>query len=198
MRSFCLVIGTSAWVFFCSQASALTTAIEKPELGALPPDVRTTVRADKSSPKFADYPAAAYTGSLHIPSYYVREAGGLWRDDMGKQVAPVAISFAGKYYIGLHSCGTGCRYFTLSDLSNGRDSKALDMFSSDGGEPTKTRDGRTYVTELIAHPESTMLIARYYIEPSAFHSAECRERIFVLRDDGQSATPITGTMLGCR
>jgi hypothetical protein len=312
MRTFCLGIGMSAWLFFCSPASALTMTIEDQGLSALPPQVRATVQADKSfapfrdlscklrgektalgagarvttyflttagacgwgaalgpiwlvrasgdtasvvlstggysvealndvkngmrdvkvgggsaasttlpaiyeydgreykirsssraeahpsSPSFAAYPAVAYTGSLCIPSYYVREAGGLWRDDMGKQVAPVEINFAGRYYIGLHSCGTGCRYFTLSDLSSGRDSKALDMFSSEGGEPTRTKDGRTYVTELIAHPESTMLIARYHIEPSADHPAECRERLFVLSDDGQSATPITGTMLGCR
>jgi hypothetical protein len=72
------------------------------------------------------------------------------------------------------------------------------MFSSEGGEPTRTKDGRTYVTELIARRESTMLVARYHIEPSADHPAECRERMFVLSDDGQSATPITGTMLGCR
>ena len=162
--------------------------------------VRASRRAEDhpSLPNFADHPAAPYAGSLRIPSYYVRDTSGLWRDDMGKQVAPVEINFAGKYYIGLHSCGTDCRYFTLSDLSSGRDSKALDMFSSDGREPTKTKDGRPYVTELIAHPESTMLIARYHIEPSADHPAECRERIFVLSDDGQSAMPVTGTMLGCR
>ena len=162
--------------------------------------VRGSSRAEDrpSTRNFADYPAAAYTGSLRIPSYYVRDAGGVWRDDMGKQVAPVAINFAGRYYIGLHSCGTGCRYFTLSDLSNGRDSKALDMFSSHGGEPTRTKDGRSYVTELIAHPESTMLVARYHIDGSAAHTPECRERIFVLTDDGQNVAPITGTIQGCR
>jgi hypothetical protein len=153
--------------------------------------------ADALSPDFADHPAAAYTGSLRIPTYYVRDASGLWRDDMGKQVAPVGINFGGRYYIGLHSCGTGCRYFTLSDLSNGRDSKTLDMFSSDGGEPTRTKDGRSYITELVARPESTMLVARYHIDGSAAHPPECRERIFVLSDDGQHATPITGTMQGC-
>ncbi|HTH73140.1 MAG TPA: hypothetical protein VL635_01925 [Trinickia sp.] len=148
-------------------------------------------------PKFEDHAAVAYTGPLHIPSYYTRDSEGIWRDDMGKAVAPVAINFAGKYYIGLHSCGTECRYFTLSDLSNGRDSKALDMFSSGDGEPAKTRDGRRYLTDVIAHRDSVMIVARYYIDRSAGRPPECRQRVFVLSGDGDKVIPITGTTEGC-
>lgn len=150
-----------------------------------------------ATPKFDDHPAVAYTGPLHTPSYYTRDSEGIWRDDMGKAVAPVAINFAGKYYIGLHSCGTECRYFTLSDLSSGRDSKALDMFSSADGEPARTRDGRPYLTDVIAHRDSTMIVARYHIDRSAGRPPECRQRVFVLSGDGDKVIPITGTTEGC-
>jgi hypothetical protein len=87
---------------------------------------------DAVTHQFSDYPIAVYAGTLHIPNYYVN-SGDVWRDDMGKEVAPPNVNFAGKYYIGLHSCGTQCRYFTLSDLTTGNESRALDMFSGNGG-----------------------------------------------------------------
>ncbi|WP_205417378.1 hypothetical protein [Trinickia diaoshuihuensis] len=116
---------------------------------------------------------------------------------MGKEVAPVRINFAGRYYMGLHSCGTQCRYFTLSDLSTGQDSNAFDMFSAADGKRATTRDGRSYVTELVVHPNSTMVIARYHIDSSAARPSECRERVFVLADDGMQVNPITATVEGC-
>ncbi|WP_224005267.1 hypothetical protein [Paraburkholderia tropica] len=152
---------------------------------------------DAGVPKFSDYPSVVYTGRLHIPSYYVK-SDGIWRDDMGKAVSPPRVNFAGKYYIGLHSCGTECRYYTLSDLDTGNDSKALDMFSSDGAEPTKTSDGRTYVTDLISRPDSRLVIAQYQIDETAGRPAECRERMFLLSDDGEKASPVTKTLNGCQ
>lgn len=151
-----------------------------------------------AAPEFSDYPISVYNGALHIPSYFTLDSSGVWRDDLGKEVAPVQVNFAGKYYLGLHSCGSECRYFTLSDLSTGRESKALDMFSAADGKPPRTRDGRGYVTELIVHPNSTMLLARYQIDGSADHPSECRERVFVLSHDGNEAKPVTPTAAGCK
>lgn len=157
-------------------------------------------RADDSTPvpKFSDYPVPVYAGALHIPPYYKQDSDGAWRDDLGKEVAPVCINFAGRYYLGVHSCGTECRYFTLSDLSTGRDSKALNMFSTTEGEPLRTRDGRTYVTELAGRPDSKTLVARYRIDGSADRPAECRERLFLLSEDGRGLRPITPTRAECR
>jgi hypothetical protein len=149
------------------------------------------------APKFSDFPAGVYGGKLHIPSYYVK-SDDMWRDDMGKTVAPPKVNFAGKYYIGVHSCGTECRYYTMSDLTTGNDSKALDMFSSDGEKPQKTSDGRTYVTELLSRPDSKMVVAQYHIDPSASKPEECRERIFLLSDDEKKVTPITATIPSCQ
>lgn len=149
-----------------------------------------------NNPEFSNYPATIFVGRLMIPPYYVKSAD-VWRDDMGKQVAAPTVNFAGKHYVGLHSCGTECGYYTLSDLSTGKDLKALDMFSSDGEKPLKTRDGRTYITELVTRPDSAMIVARYRIDESSGHPAECRERIFTLSSDGQKVAPITGTIKGC-
>ena len=151
---------------------------------------------DAAAPKFSDYPTTIYSGSLRIPSYYVN-SDGMWRDDMGKTVAPPKVNLAGKYYVGLHSCGTECRYYTLSDLTTGIDSKALDIFSSDGVKPQKISDGRAYVTELISHPESKLVIAQYHIDPTAEKPAECREKMFLLSDDGQKVSPLTKTLGSC-
>lgn len=151
--------------------------------------------SDKKS-KFSDYSMSIYVGRTIIPAYYVK-TGDAWRDDMAKGVDPPIINFAGRYHVGLRSCGAECRYYTLSDLSNGRDSKALDMFSSDGEKPTRTKDGRPHVTDLLTRPGSAMLIAQYHIEASAEHSAECRERAFIYSQSHDVIKPITPTIKGC-
>jgi len=156
----------------------------------------TLAEDHQQRPKFSDYPAPLYTGRLLIPSYYVK-SGDAWRDDMGKEVAPPTINFAGRYHVGLHSCGTECRYYTLSDLSTGSDSKALDMFSSDGEKPTRTKDGRSYITDLMTRPTSAMIVAQYHIDASGDHSAECRERVFMFNQNDDVIKPITATTNGC-
>ncbi|MGF6601578.1 hypothetical protein P3T23_006322 [Paraburkholderia sp. GAS448] len=147
-------------------------------------------------PRFSDYLVNVYRGQLKVPTYY-KKTGGEWRDDMGKLVAPPEINFAGKYYIGIHSCGADCRYYTLSDLASGSDSNALDIFSNDEGRPQTTSDGRTYITSLVGRPDSKMLVAQYHIEQDATSKAECRERIFSLSEDGKEVKPITRTVNFC-
>jgi len=149
-----------------------------------------------TAPNFSDYPVAVYTGKIYIPSYYTKSKDG-WRDDMGKEVAPIAVNFSGKYYIGLHSCGAECRYYTLSDLSTGKDFKTLDVFSTDGDQPKKTGDGHTFVTDLISRPDSKAFIARYHIDSKNNSPEECRERFFILSEDGVKITAITKTIHSC-
>ena len=157
----------------------------------------TSAIGDVAEPEFSDYPVKLYSGTLKIPSYYKESSNG-WRDDMGKLVQPPIINFAGKYYLGLHSCGTACRYYTLSNLENGADSNALDIFSNDNVDSKKTSDGLIYVASLISHPNSKMLVAQYHIENSSVAKEECHERSFVLTDDGQKIYPITKKIKFCR
>ncbi|TDN70784.1 hypothetical protein [Paraburkholderia sp. BL10I2N1] len=147
-------------------------------------------------PKFVEYSVNVYHGQLKVPAYY-KKTDGEWRDDMGKLVQPPGVNFAGKYYIGVHSCGADCRYYTLSDLVSGSDSSALDMFSNDQGHPLKTSDGRTYMTSLVSRPDSKMLVAQYHIEQGDATKEQCRERFFSLDDDGKEVRPITKTLNFC-
>ena len=145
-------------------------------------------------PQFEAYPAPPYRGVIHRPEWIRRGGSGEWRDDLGKLVDDPEVNFAGRYFICVHSCGTGCRYYTLTDLSSGRDLDLLEMFAT--AEPTpKTRDGRDYLTELFSHPDSRMLVAQYHIGLYQ-GEGECRERVFLF--DGGKLKPITGTRRGCR
>lgn len=147
-----------------------------------------------ASPSFEDYPVSTFKGKIHAPKWIKEFIKDVWQDDLGKGVEPLEINFAGKYYVSTHSCGTGCRYYTMTDLSSGRELETLNDFSS--AEPLpKTFDGREYLTILYYRPESKMLIAQYLV---GFNSAneQCRERAFIF--DGRKIKPITKTKNQCR
>lgn len=109
---------------------------------------------------------------------------------MGKLMALPNINFSGKYYIGSHSCGADCRYYSLSDLSDGSDSNALDTFSDDGGNTSENRRRRIYVTTLVSRPNGRMLIVQYHITQSDPSKEKCRERFFSLSDDERKVLPM--------
>jgi len=95
--------------------------------------------AQQALPRFEDYQVPVYHGATRPPKW-ARHIDGVWRDNLNKLVEPPQVNFAGKYCIAVHSCGTGCRYYTLTDLSSGRDLKVLDRFAA-AEPPPKTRDG---------------------------------------------------------
>ena len=146
----------------------------------------------QSFSRFEDYEVSVYTGSIHRPKWIRHVGGDEWRDNLGKLVDPPEVNFAGKYFVVVHSCGTGCRYYTMNDLSSGR---ALDLLKDFGAAepPPKTRDGYPYVTDLITRANSKLLVAQYHVELP--NGEECRERSFVL--DGEKLTPIVNTRRTC-
>ena len=148
--------------------------------------------AAQSSSGFEDYEVQVYTGAIHRPKWIRHVGGDEWRDNLGKLVDPPEVNFAGKYFVVVHSCGTGCRYYTMTDLSSGR---ALDLLKDfDAAEPPpKTRDGYPYITDLITRANSKLLIAQYHVELP--RGEECRERAFVLH--GEKITPIINTRRKC-
>lgn len=156
----------------------------------------TAAHAGGLEEDFAQYSAKVFTGNFVIPSYYKKTDYG-WRDDEGKLVDNPHVNFAGKYFIGRHSCGTECVYFSLSDLTTGKDSNALDMFSSGGDSPTRTRDGRRYLTELVTKPDSRLLIARYHISASTSLPEECKEKEFILDDKSGKVTATSKATVPC-
>src|SRR5438128_1660159 len=84
----------------------------------------------ESLPRFEEYRVPLYRGAIHRPKWIHHGSTGEWRDRLEKLVDEPEINFAGKYFIAIHSCGTGCAYYTLTDLSSGRDLNLLDDFST--------------------------------------------------------------------
>ncbi|WP_082852640.1 hypothetical protein [Caballeronia fortuita] len=150
----------------------------------------------KDHPAFSDYPAHLYQGRLKIPSYYHSD-GDTWRDDLGKTVDAPHVNLGGRFFAAAHSCGMDCRYFTISDLRSGEDGLALSLFNADEQHRSVTNDGRSYVTELITRADSFLFLARDHIESDAINGKECRERYFVLENDGNKVLPISRTFPKC-
>ena len=131
-----------------------------------------------SAPTFEDYKVAVYTGEMHWPKWTRRVGDNEWRDELDKLVEPPEINFAGKYFVAVHSCGTSCRYYTMTDLSSGRELNVLKNFGA---------------ADLLTRPNSRLLVAQYYV--NSLHGEECRERAFLF--DGKLITPLTKTRRTC-
>jgi len=148
--------------------------------------------AGQTSPRFEDYEVVVYRGTIHRPKWIQRGADDEWRDELGKLVESPQINFAGKYFVAVHSCGSGCRYYTMTDLSSGRELDLLKGFSA--AEPSRTtRDGHSYFTDLVTRATSKLLVAQFHIDLP--RGEECRERAFIL--EGEKITPVTNTRRSC-
>lgn len=161
------------------------------------PKASETPRASAAYPKFEDFPVTKYAGQLVLPKGVHRESANAWRNADGKRIDPPIVNFAGKFSIILNSCGTGCRFHTLTDLSTGRNLVTLNVFSSTESEvPLKTKEGFPYVTDLLSRSGSSMLVAQYQVEARPEPGGmECRERVFVF--ENEKLRPITNTKRGC-
>ena len=150
--------------------------------------------------RFEDYRTKVYRGVKHSPKWIHRAENDCPRDELGKCISDEPrINFAGKYFVSVHSCGTGCRYFRLTDLSTGRELRSLRIFDSTEPLP-KTADGFPYVVELITKPFSRLLVAQYHIDLGAgvnnSSRTNCRERSFLL--DQAVIKPLTKIRPSCR
>lgn len=142
---------------------------------------------------FDRYRVDVYHGPLHSLKGYTQDASVGWRDDEGKAVDPPRVNFGGRYYVATHSCGAGCRYFTMIDMETGKESGSLEMFNSED-PPPRTKEGYPYVTELVMQPDSRLLIARYHIDAQGRDL--CRERTFLM-DDSLRVLPLGDTRMTC-
>jgi hypothetical protein len=145
------------------------------------------------SPVFADRPVRTYRGSLQTPRW-IKNVDGVWRDELGKLVDAPEINFAGRYFLAVHSCGTDCRYYTLTDLVTREDIEDV-VNAFDSGEPhPKTSDGFPYSSLLYYRPNSNLLIVQYQVDKNG--ERECRERSYLFAN--RSLRPITKTLRACR
>ena len=148
--------------------------------------------AAQSGQRFENYEVKLYRGRIHRPNWIRHVADGEWRDELDKVVEEPTINFAGKYFVALHGCGTYCRYYTMTDLSTGRESNLLFKF----GTGTRMSDGYAYLADLITRRNSRLLVAQWRFDSSRVELRnDCRERVFVL--NGTKLTPITGIRRRC-
>lgn len=153
-----------------------------------------SIAAQNDLPRFEDHNVSLYRGDAHLPKWISRGNEGEWRDDLGKLVDSPEVNFAGKYFAAVHSCGTGCRYYTLTDLSSGRELKALDIFTTAEPRP-RTSDGFEYLTILYYRYDSKMLVAQYLVDLKRGRE-QCRERSFLFHNG--RLKPISKTSRKCR
>lgn len=146
----------------------------------------------QTPPRFEDYEVAIYSGAIHNPKWIRRVGNDEWRDELGKLAEAPEINFAGKYFVSPHSCGTGCRYYTMTDLSSGRELDLLKDFGA-AEPPPRTREGYPYVTDLVTRANSKLLVAQFRVDSP--RGEECRERAFIL--EGEKITPVTNTRRSC-
>jgi hypothetical protein len=146
----------------------------------------------QTSARFEEYGVAIYRGTIHRPKWIRRVADDEWRDELGKLVEPPEINFAGKYFVSVHSCGTECRYYTMTDLSSGRELDLLKDFDAVEPQP-KTREGYPYITDLVTRANSKLLVGQFHIDSP--RGDECRERAFIL--EGEKIMPVTNTRRSC-
>ena len=136
------------------------------------------------SERFEDYKVEIYTGIIHTPRWIRHVADDEWRDELGKLVDPPKINFAGKYFVSAHSCGTGCRYYTLTDLSSGRELNLLKDFGAREPRPT---------TDLVTRANSKLLVAQFRIDSP--NGEQCRQRVYILQ--GEKIKAVTDTRRTC-
>jgi len=153
--------------------------------------------ATKESPQFSfkQFHVPIYQGPLKVSANAHKDSQGAWRDDHNKLVEPPEVNFAGQYYLEVHSCGTGCRYYTLNSLLSGREYRDISMFDA-GDPPPRTKDGHTYVPILFFKPDSRLLIAQYNLDQSApVEQNMCRQRYYVFQNG--SFRPLSKTLMSC-
>ena len=155
----------------------------------------TSTFGQSKQTKFADYPTAKYRGRIHNPKWIKRVKGGEWRDDLGKLVSDPYINFAGKYFVAVHSLGTGARYYSMTDLSTGRESDLLGRFSTIEPIP-KLRDGREFLTVIYVRPKSQLVVVQYLIDYMNKPDPECRERSFLF--ENRKIKALTKVSYHCR
>jgi hypothetical protein len=145
--------------------------------------------------QFEQFPVKIYQGPIHLLDGFHKDEQGAWSDEYDRSVDPPQVGFAGEYYLPVHSCGTGCRYYLLVNLRTGIDVPDIAMFTTAEPMP-KTKDGHPYLTVLFYRPDSRLLIAEYHLDFDNPEKPEtCRQRYFVIENG--KIRPISRTFPFC-
>lgn len=123
---------------------------------------------------FDQYPSQNYEGKYTIPpTYQLQDNGWEYKDENNLSIGEIKANFAGKFCIILHPCGSGCRFYSLLDLENGReDYEILSDFNTTPDEREKSS-----IDMLISHKKSNLLIVR-----SFFDNNSCKQSFYLFEN----------------
>lgn len=169
----------------------IVSAVLSIVFGTAPAATQTPVRKFQ----FEQYRTQIYKGPIRIPPGLHKDDEGAWRDALNKWVAAPEVTYAGEYYLAVHSCGTFCRYYELFDLRNGKTIPQVGQFTT-AEDPPKTPDGHPYLTILYSRPDSRLLIAEYHLDFDDPNTKEsCRQQYFLL--ELRKLKPLSTTLPFC-
>lgn len=132
--------------------------------------------ANEALEEFNKYPAKIYQGEHKIPKDY--QCGNGECRDINNKLVDLSINFGGKYSIIAHSCGTGCRFYSMLNVENGRDNlKILSQFNT-----TPDLNGKETIDELLSKSDSNLLVVR------TISDTDCKQKKFLF--NGSALKPL--------
>lgn len=135
------------------------------------------VHANELLEEFNKYPANVYQREYKIPKDY--QCSNKECKDINNKLVDLSINFAGKYSIIAHSCGTGCRFYSMLNIENGEDNlKILSQFNT-----MPDLDGKEAIDDLLSKSNSRLLVVR------TISDTDCKQKKFLL--DNNTLKPIS-------
>ena len=138
-----------------------------------------------SANEFSKYPIKVYDDKKIIPKDY--QCTNTECRDINNKLVDLSINFAGKYSIVAHSCGSGCRFYSMIDMQYGKDD--LEILSRFNTVPDM--NDKKSVDVLISRKDSKLLITQYQ-----YNNGECKQEKFVL--DNKTLQSITKILESCK
>lgn len=136
------------------------------------------------SNEFNSYPTKLYQCKYKIPQNY-KCKNGECRDLMNKLV-DLSINFAGKYSIIAHSCGTGCRFYSMLNLENAEENfEILSQFNT-----TPDTSNKDDIDILLSQSDSKLLIVQHQ-----YNNGTCKQEKFIF--DNEKLKPL-GNVESCK
>lgn len=136
---------------------------------------------------FEDFEIARDTNATKTPSAFTLSEG-VWRNSAGKLVRPVEVNLGSHHYLTVNGCGTGCRFYSLFDLSTGRENRFTTRFDRPEGSKS------AWVSDVITRAGSRLIIEQQH----EFDGDRCREWLFEFDVKTSKVHPLNGRALPCR
>lgn len=102
------------------------------------------------------------------------------------KLVDLSINFAGKYSIIAHSCGTGCRFYSMLNLENAEENfEILSQFNT-----TPDTSNKDDIDILLSQSDSKLLIVQHQ-----YNNGTCKQEKFIF--DNEKLKPL-GNVESCK